>query len=233
MTSTSLFLPGWAIPAAWYRAAAPVRLAQAEIVDPGFFGDAGGCFDAAAYAGQVAAAVANKNDTVIFAHSLGSMFALRAAAESARVKALVLFSPFARFAADVDYSGQPERNIRAMQLQLRRDPSGLLDNFITAVYRPEAPPMTNWSELRPAIPALKAGLQALMEEDVRAILPQVRCPVLILQGSEDAISGDGQAEYLAARLPMAKMETIEGVGHALPLTSAEKCDAVIDAFISN
>jgi len=226
-SADAVFLPGWAVPAACYRAALAPVWPGLTILDPGFFGG-DDQFSVAGYEQRVM----NGLRPLVAAHSLGTMFALRAAADApVSPRALILFSPFARFSAADDYSGRSVRDIRAMQLQLRREPKILLDNFIKTVYRPEACPI-DWTEAgAPDQAALASGLQCLLEYDVRSYLARVRCPVLLLQGADDAISGDGQAEYLARMLPDAELRIVPDCGHALPLTRPDVCVTAIQKFI--
>ena len=219
MSSVPLFLPGWAIPPSWYRPCLSALCPEMEIIDPGFYGNGIEAFSPAAYLRRLEAT--NCSGRILLAHSLGTMFALRAAARCDQVRALILFNPFARFSEAPGYPGRPTRDIRAMQLQLRRDPQTLLDNFIKTVYRPDCPPSENPEGGQAT--SLAAGLQCLLEEDFREDLPSVRCPTLLLCGGADAISGQGQAAFLAAALPDAELCTFEHGGHALPLTAESVC----------
>lgn len=52
-------------------------------------------------------------------------------------------------------------------------------------------------------------------QDVGAMAPRVDAPTLILAGGEDALAGVANAERLAALIPGARLEVIEGSGHTL------------------
>jgi len=225
--SLPLLVPGWGIPPAWYRSALEPVFPGLEILEPGFFG-VGEQFDGERFSARLTAALAVPRTVV--AHSLGTMFALRAAAENPTVKALLLFSPFARFTAAENYSGRPVRDVRAMLAQLRRDPVTLLENFIRSVYAPEPMPDGRSITESPAAESLRAGLQCLLEMDVRPWLDRVRCPVLLLQGEADAISGDGQSSVLAGQLKTVESVVIAGRGHALPLTGVADWEPRVTAF---
>jgi class 3 adenylate cyclase len=51
------------------------------------------------------------------------------------------------------------------------------------------------------------------EIDVRHVLPAVRVPTLILRGSEDTLVPPEVAQYMASRIPAARVVEIPGIGH--------------------
>ena len=51
------------------------------------------------------------------------------------------------------------------------------------------------------------------EIDVRHVLPAVRVPTLILHGSEDTIVPLEVAQYVASKIPTARLIEIAGAGH--------------------
>ena len=62
--------------------------------------------------------------------------------------------------------------------------------------------------------ALAAGLRMLREVDLRAELPQIAQPALIVHGVNDALGPQAAGEYMARLLPHAEFESMAGVGHA-------------------
>ena len=48
-----------------------------------------------------------------------------------------------------------------------------------------------------------------------AAVPHVRCPVLVLRGSESDVFSEAQAVELAGRLPNASWQEVEGAGHSI------------------
>ena len=226
MNRKYLFLPGWAVHPDYYRRLNLADGVTPEVVDYGFF-TPGLAFDPRAVAAMVTAV---NTATVVLAHSLGTMFALRAAARNRHLEALILFSPFPRFSEADDYPGRPLRDLRAMRMQLRRDPDGLLQNFYGAMSDPEVIGFKPGATVNPV--ALDDGLVCLSEYDVRESLREVKCPVLMLQGGMDGITGTGGVEYLAARLPNARLKFFPEAGHALPFTRTEECREAIRNFLN-
>jgi class 3 adenylate cyclase len=61
--------------------------------------------------------------------------------------------------------------------------------------------------------------------DVRAILPSIQVPALVLQRREDVYRDPGNARYLAAHVPGAKLVELDGIDHLPYLGDA---DAILD-----
>jgi pimeloyl-ACP methyl ester carboxylesterase len=61
--------------------------------------------------------------------------------------------------------------------------------------------------------ALEALHRMNQEVDVRHVLPAVRVPTLIVQGTKDEVVSVEVARYMASRIPTARVVEIEGVGH--------------------
>jgi pimeloyl-ACP methyl ester carboxylesterase len=72
----------------------------------------------------------------------------------------------------------------------------------------------------------------LAQHDARVIdaLPTIRVPTLIVVGARDAQFLDG-SRYMAAKIPGATLEVIEGAGHAPNVTAAAVFDARVHAFL--
>jgi pimeloyl-ACP methyl ester carboxylesterase len=69
--------------------------------------------------------------------------------------------------------------------------------------------------------------------DLRARLAKIRAPTLVIAGEQDAtVSLDCKLE-LAAGIPGAKMERLNGSGHATPLDCAERFNAVLLGFLES
>ncbi len=219
-----VFFPGWAVAPEYYRCLNFLDGEWPEVTDYGFF-TAAATFEPR----HIPACADAAEPVVILAHSMGTMFALRAAATRTHIKALVLFSPFARFSEAEGYGGQPLRILKAMRMQLRRDPKALLENFYSAMSNPEVIGFEPGASINVA--ALDNGLECLMEYDVRELLPEIKCPVLLIQGGMDNISAHGQAAYLAERLPSGHRKTITDAGPALPFTRMDECRNTVQSFL--
>lgn len=61
-------------------------------------------------------------------------------------------------------------------------------------------------------------------------LPRLRMPTLVLWGREDALVPVQQAEVWAGHIPGARLETMDGVGHGLPIESPQAAQ-IIETFM--
>jgi pimeloyl-ACP methyl ester carboxylesterase len=78
--------------------------------------------------------------------------------------------------------------------------------------------------LRGGVAPLIAQNRAVMRRpDLRPRLPEIACPALVLVGEADSLTPPEHARELAAGLPQAELDVIEGAGH---LPTLETPDAV-------
>jgi pimeloyl-[acyl-carrier protein] methyl ester esterase len=66
----------------------------------------------------------------------------------------------------------------------------------------------------PSPAALAAGLDLLRDVDLRDVVGQVRCPVLVVHGAYDMLCPPGAARWLAESLPDARLALHERAAHA-------------------
>jgi len=169
----------------------------------------------------------------IITGSMGGLLAMELLPTSCRK--LVLISSTARFCATPDYPfGTAERILKRMILQLQREPEAVLDEFFRNVHYPHR-------ESRQAMEArqagsqslgeLVAGLEYLLQADVRCRVPGIRIPVLLLHGEQDRIIPPGASRWLHAHLPDSTLEIIEDDGHALPAHHFAGVINRIEAFL--
>ncbi len=131
-----------------------------------------------------------------------------------RCQKLVLISSTAKFCADEGYPcGTPERILKRMILQLQRHPEAVLADFYRNVHHPYAHTCASVGE---PLETLVAGLDYLLASDVRARVPSIGIPVLLLHGALDRIIPPAAAEWLHAHLPNSELKLFEDDGHALP-----------------
>jgi pimeloyl-[acyl-carrier protein] methyl ester esterase len=165
----------------------------------------------------------------IITGSMGGLLAIEFLPASC--KKLVLISSTAKFCAGENYPcGTHEKILKRMILQLKRNPEAVLNEFFKNVHFP-------MRESRQAIAArnavgfsleeLVAGLEYLLQSDVRTKVPALGIPVQIFHGLEDRIIPVEAAEWLYEHLPKSQLKIYEGHGHALP---AHQFGSVIDSI---
>lgn len=184
------------------------------------YGDAEDPDDFVKQAGACAAAAKDGDGRLplIAGWSLGGLPALKLAAEG-YAAGLILFGATARFTRTVDqpHLGWADAYIRQMIAGISKDRPAVEEKFrrLLCTEEEEAAgllakvPYGDW-----ATPALIAGLQLLRREDRLADLPHIRCPVLLVHGTEDRICPHGAAEEMVSKLPQAALHSIKGAGHA-------------------
>lgn len=70
----------------------------------------------------------------------------------------------------------------------------------------------------------------LLRQDVPAA--SIRCPTLVIASSDDAIRTLGESEELAKAIPGARLETMNGCGHMLPLEQPKTLSTYITAWLA-
>jgi class 3 adenylate cyclase len=160
----------------------------------------------------------------------GPMAILFAASHPERSKALILYGAYARPISDTDYPwGRSHEWLAGYE--------GLIDEkWGSGVFLEQVAPTRSkddafqrwWSRYErlsygPGNALAYFHMNAHM--DVRAILPSIRVPTLVLQRREDVFRDPGHAAYLAAHIPGAKLVELSGRDH-LPYVG--DADAVLD-----
>ncbi len=166
-----------------------------------------------------------------------AMSILFAATYPDRTAALVLRSAFPRrmWAPDypwgrteAEYEAEVERDLRIF---------GPREQGLAAVRAlgrfddDEAAAFLDYLRLGSSPGALEALQRMNREIDVRAVLPAVRVPTLILHGTEDTLVPLEVAQYVASRIPSAQLVEIAGAGH-LALSLGDTVDSEIRRFVT-
>jgi pimeloyl-ACP methyl ester carboxylesterase len=134
----------------------------------------------------------------------------------------------------------PERTVRAFEQFVELPPEeGLLllvknaiaDSNVEA--RPELVEEVYRYRLanRPDPGAWEAQALAGMTFDAHVRLGDVRAPTLVLTGTEDAVVDPRNSELLAAAIPGARLDRIEGAGHLVFWEEAEQFAGAVSCFL--
>jgi pimeloyl-[acyl-carrier protein] methyl ester esterase len=158
--------------------------------------------------------------------SLGGQFALDlAAAMPAGIERLALISTTPKFASGPGWRcGTAPTLIARLAERLSGEGERAVDEFLALQVRGSAPRTAArvLATLRAALSvhgralpeALASGLERLRHGDLRAALPLVRVPALVIAGESDRIIRPAAARALAAALPRARYVQIAGAAHA-------------------
>jgi len=80
---------------------------------------------------------------------------------------------------------------------------------------------------------IAAALRGMCERsDATDLLPQIRCPCLVLVGKFDAISTLEEMRSIATKIPDVKLVTIPGAGHLTPFEQPSHTTAAIETFLA-
>jgi len=161
---------------------------------------------------------------VVAGWSMGGQLALVwARRHPQQVARLMLISATPRFinAADWLYGMAPEV-FAGFSASLTRDAAATLHRFLLLQAQGDAQSRTVARQLEVALAlqpeprssVLMQTLHWLQTTDLRAMLPQIAQPVLVVHGDRDRIAPPAAAEYLAAQLPHARLALLAGAAHA-------------------
>jgi len=165
------------------------------------------------------------------AWSLGGQVALRAALDMpGRINGLSLVAATPRFVQGPDWPcAMPVETFHNFASALGEDPNATLLRFLGlqvkgAEHARETLRLLR-GELERRPPASRAGLvqglEILSHTDLRRELPQLRCPTHWLLGTRDTLVPRSLPVQLSVSLPNARIDQIEGAGHAPFLSHPE------------
>jgi class 3 adenylate cyclase len=171
------------------------------------------------------------NDVVVLAALEGGpMACLYAATHPHRVRALILYSAWARVVRsdDIPWANPPEERARLSQFLVDTWGTGArLDGL--APTEADDPDFRAWYaklERLAASPSQIRILQQLIGEyDVRNVLSSIRVPTLVMHRRDDTLIDPRHSEYIAERIPGAKLVMLEGSDN---LMVAGDSDAILD-----
>jgi pimeloyl-[acyl-carrier protein] methyl ester esterase len=173
--------------------------------------------------------------------SLGGQIALDlAAAMPAQIDKLVLVATTPRFTAAPDWPyGMKVEVITKMAAQLREDYQRTVRDFLDLQVRGSVDGISVIEQMRHALSvhgeakpeALEAGLNTLATSDLRATLPHVRTPTLVIAGQNDRITAPGASQVLAATLPDARYVEMRRAAHAPFLSHRKEFTVVLEQFL--
>ncbi|MFE6158665.1 4-carboxymuconolactone decarboxylase [Streptomyces sp. NPDC056486] len=160
-----------------------------------------------------------------FGGAIGAELALR---HPQRVASLALISASPRFGS-ADEFRQRGVIVRSNGLDpiARTSP----ERWFTPGFAAAQPAITDWAVqmVRTTDPGCYiAACEALAAFDVRAELSRIGAPTLVLVGSEDQVTGQGEARTLVAGIPDARLAVVPGASHLAPV---EQPAAVTDLLV--
>lgn len=167
----------------------------------------------------------------------GPMCALFAATYPQRVSALIMSGSYAKWIKDVDYPWAPTRAEHEAAFSAYERHWGTAIGFKTvAPSVADEERYRNWWARNLRLGASPAEGIALcrmnIEIDIRAILPTIQVPTLILHRRGDRLIKVENSRYMASRIPGAKYVELEGVDHLPWFGDANAAISEIQEFLT-
>ncbi|MEU7576824.1 4-carboxymuconolactone decarboxylase [Streptomyces sp. NPDC041068] len=160
-----------------------------------------------------------------FGGAIGVELALR---HPQRVASLALISASPRFGTADEFR---QRGVIVRSNGLDPIARSAPERWFTPGFAAAQPAITDWAVqmVRTTDPGCYiAACEALAAFDVRAELGRVGVPTLVLVGSEDQVTGQGEARTLVAGIPDARLAVVPGASHLAPV---EQPVAVTDLLV--
>lgn len=174
--------------------------------------------------------------------SLGGLVALQVARDQpSMVERLVLIGSTPRFAQAPDWSwAMSGKTLEQFASDLERDYRATLQRFLSLQCGHGEAERELLRDLRAIlfehgesdIQTLRNGLEILKTADMRAALPAITAPTLVIHGARDQLAPRAAGEYLAAQLPQARLALIESAGHAPFLSHPEVVRQQLEEFLT-
>lgn len=169
-----------------------------------------------------------------------SVAVLFAASHPDRTLGLVLYAPQVSYWRTQDYPGGFTEAWADEWVERVRRSWGTIDFWRWNLEGSDPPPSdeelelwARWSRLAASPGAVVAIDRVERESDVRAVLPQVRVPALVMVKPDDAGAGDWwPAAWIAARIPGARLRELPG-NHHWPLASDGALFDELDGFLAS
>jgi pimeloyl-ACP methyl ester carboxylesterase len=171
----------------------------------------------------------------VLGHSWGSTLALELCRQRPElVRSLVLVGGYAGWAGSLP----PDETERRLRFALEVadlgpgtfDPATMRGLFSDAMPDDRADELVAiMREVRPA--GTRTMAHALAEADLRALLPRIDSPTLLVHGSHDERSSLDVAEALHTEIPRSVLTVLPGLGHECFLEDAAAFEAAVRAFL--
>jgi pimeloyl-[acyl-carrier protein] methyl ester esterase len=141
------------------------------------------------------------------------------------------------FTGRPDYPwGQPQAMVRAMRRALKENPLPVLAEFAEQCLAPGEEAFVSQAREAFAVPAaagtLAAGLDYLLQRDLRPLLFRLPAGAVVIQGQADRIVDPAQGRILQEQLPGARLNLLPAAGHLPFLTQAAAFNGILEQCLS-
>ena len=173
---------------------------------------------------------------IVVGHSMGGMVAQELAARAPQSLAgLVLAGTSPAFGQADGLWQQDFLRERFAPLDAGAGMAGLAAQLVPAMAGPQATAerLADAHMLMAAVPeaTYRSALRALLAFDRRADLPRIAVPTLVVTGEHDRTAPPDLARRMAGRIPGARLVTVAGAGHLLPIEAPQAFAAALQPFL--
>lgn len=186
-------------------------------------------------------ATAAPNQCSVVGWSLGAQVALTWARRAPKqVQRMVLIGATPRFTQGADWPHAAAPVVmRQFTSAIQRDLPGVLRRFVALQSLGDQQAVRVAHQLRTALftnplptqTVLEAGLEILRTADLRAQLPAIAQPALVMHGTCDAVTPRAAGAALAQALPQAQFCELAGAGHAPFLSDPDGVAGRLRSFL--
>jgi pimeloyl-ACP methyl ester carboxylesterase len=181
-------------------------------------------------------AVGSKRATLVGHSEGGPMCALFAATFPQRTERLIIYGGYAARSRSDDYPWAPAPDVREQYYEsLRREWGGPVDLDVLAPSRAHDARLRAWWARYLRSAASPSAVVALTRmntgADIRAILPTISVPTLLVHRRDDRDADIGGARYLASHIPGAEFVELPGGDHMIWSDPDQIIDA-IEEFVT-
>jgi sigma-B regulation protein RsbQ len=248
--ATIFFAHGFGCDQNMWRLLAPAYAARYRVVLFDLVGSGGSdlkAYDREKYASlqghaadvlEIARELDDGKPAIFVGHSVSAMIGVLAGIrEPARFAAQVMVGPSPCYINDGDYIGGFERSdIESLLDTLENNYLGWASTMAPAIMgapdRPHLGEELSNSFCRTDPEIAKQFARVTFLSDLRAELPKLEAPTLVVQCHDDLIAPKAVGEYMRRVLPHCTLDVIENVGHCPHLSSPCATSAAMDAFLA-
>jgi len=168
-------------------------------------------------------------------HSFGAGLAIDVYSRHRQlVRSLVLSGAYAGWRGSLPPAEVEARLNRALA-ELNRPPAEWVDSYLAGFFGRFVPPETVQAARTMMLDVRPAGalsmVTAFANADLRAVLPTIAIPTLLIYGAEDVRAPRGVAEAMHGAIPSSRLILVPAAGHDVNLQAPEEYDAAVRAFL--
>ena len=173
---------------------------------------------------------------VLVGHSMGGFIAQDAYARSpAHVKAMALCFTSAAFGGGSSAFASEFINARIRPLDEGKTMAEIAAQVMPTMRgaRSDAAGLAQAERVMSRVPpdTYRKAVTLLTTFDLRAHLPRIAVPTLLLAGSDDKVAPASTMERMAAKIPGAEMVVLQGCGHLGPMDQPNEFNAALLSFL--